>query len=261
MDLGIRGKRALVAGASTGIGFACAKALAAEGVEVFLVARNEARLQQAVEEIIGAGGKASGVAADLSTALGVENAFDRAIGSMRGIDILICNTGGPRAGTFEKLADSDWEHAVSLLLMSAVRLVRRAIPGMTQRKWGRIVMIESTSVRQPIEGLLLSNSVRMAVVGLAKTLVSELSGTNVTVNVVAPGYTATERLGELASARAEADRVAVEEIYERWAADTPLKRLALPEEIASAVAFLSSERGAYVNGVTFPVDGGRLRGY
>ncbi|HVT44061.1 MAG TPA: SDR family oxidoreductase [Thermoanaerobaculia bacterium] len=260
MDLGIAGRRAFVAGSSSGIGKACAELLAREGVRLFLTARGEQHLAETAREIGSTGVDVSWHAADLSTEAGVDSAFDAALATMGGVDILINNAGGPKGGKFSSLSDADWERAVALTLMSTVRLTRRALPGMQQRSWGRIITIASTSVKQPIEGLLLSNSIRLAVVGFAKTLTTEIAGKGITINTVAPGYTATDRLGHLAAARAKEEGVEPEEIYRRWAEETPLRRIGTAAEIAAAVAFLASEPAAYINGVTLAVDGGRIKG-
>lgn len=260
MDLGISGCGALVGGSSSGIGLACADLLLAEGVRVVLVSRGEARLRIASEALASKHGRSvSHVAADLATAAGAEEAFRAAESILGQVDIVVNNAGGPKSGPFETLADSDWENSFHLNLMSAVRLSRLASPGMKARRWGRIVNITSTSVKQPIEGLMLSNSIRMSVVGFAKTLADELGQFGVTVNTVAPGYTGTERLDQLAAAKAERTGVTKDSVLESWRGDVPLRRIGLPEEVAAAVVWLCSQQGSYITGVTLAVDGGRTR--
>jgi 3-oxoacyl-[acyl-carrier protein] reductase len=260
MDLNLKSKRALVAGSSSGIGLACAELFVAEGAEVCLVARSEERLEAEAERLMKSSGRAVHcVASDLSTPDGVEHAWTRASALLGGVDILVNNAGGPKSGPFSSLSDADWEHAFRLNLMSTVRLTRLVLSGMKGSKWGRIVNITSTSVKQPIEGLMLSNSLRMAVVGFAKTLADEVGEYGITINTVGPGYTATERLDQLAAAKADREGVSAADVVERWKRDVPLGRIGRPEEIAAVVAFLCSEAAGYVNGVVLAVDGGRVR--
>jgi 3-oxoacyl-[acyl-carrier protein] reductase len=260
MDLNLKSKRALVAGSSSGIGLACAELLAEEGAEVCLLARGEERLVAAVARIEASTGRRPHfVAADLSSADGVARAHARAVELLGGVEILVNNAGGPKSGPFASLTDADWEHAFNLNLMSTVRLTRLVLDGMKAAGWGRIVNITSTSVRQPVEGLMLSNSLRMAVVGFAKTLSDEVGAHGITINTVGPGYTATERLQQLAEAKAQREGTNVDAVVETWKRDVPSGRLGRPEEIASAVVFLCSDAASYINGVTLVVDGGRVR--
>lgn len=260
MDLGLRKKRALIGGSSRGIGFACAELLAREGVELVLIARNEKAVEESAQKLSRLHGVRAGhVAADLSTAEGVAQAFAHAEKFLGGVDILINNSGGPKPGTFDSLSDTDWMNAVNLNLLNTVRLTRLAVPGMIDRRWGRIVNIMSISVRQPIDGLMLSNSIRLAVVGFAKTLASEVGPQGVTVNTVAPGYTGTDRLQDLVVLTATREGKSSEQVLEQWASEVPLRRIARPEEVASATVFLCSEPASYITGVTLAVDGGRSR--
>lgn len=258
MDLGIRGRRAVIGGSSSGIGRATAELLVAEGVEVVLIARSEGKLEETARLLRDRGGIVTTVAADLSTASGVDSVA-AVVASSGGADIVVNNAGGPKAGPFEALSDDDWLNAVQLNLMSTVRLTRALLPGMIERKWGRVVNIMSTSVKQPVDNLMLSNSIRMAVVGFAKTLTSEVSPHGITINTVAPGFASTERLSSLASATAERQGITSQQVYEKWTADVPLRRIGRPEEVAAAVAFLVSEPAAYINGIVLPVDGGRIK--
>lgn len=260
MDFGLRKKRALIGGSSRGIGFSCAELLAAEGADVVLIARDEKAVADSARKLSGAYGVRAGhVAADLATVAGVEKAFAHAEKFLGGVDILINNSGGPRPGSFEALTDADWMDAVNLNLMNTVRLTRLAIPGMIDRRWGRIVNIMSISVKQPIDGLMLSNSIRLAVVGFAKTLASEVGPHGITVNTIAPGYTGTDRLQDLVVLTASREGKSSEQVLEQWASDVPLRRIARPEEVASATVFLCSEAASYITGVTLAVDGGRSR--
>jgi 3-oxoacyl-[acyl-carrier protein] reductase len=239
MNLQIAGKIALVTGGSQGIGLAIAQTLAHEGVKVILSARNEGRLYQEVEAIRLKGGEAFGIAADVSDQAQISELFSKAQLILGSPDILIVNAGGPPRGRAESLEDSAWDEAYELTLMSAIRLSRAALPTMKAKGWGRIVNITSLSVKQPIANLALSNSLRAAVTGFAKTLSSEIAGHGVTVNNVAPGYTDTARLNELFKNQEE--KVA-------FAQRIPAKRLATSEEVASAAVFLSSVQAAYITG-------------
>jgi 3-oxoacyl-[acyl-carrier protein] reductase len=260
MDLGIKGKRALVAGGSSGIGRASAELLLREGVDVCLVARTEEKLRAVAKELgANAAARVTYAAADLAAAEGAAKAFAAAEAQLGGVDILVNNAGGPKPGGLAQLSDEDWQNAFELNLLNTVRLTKAAVSGMSARRWGRIINIQSTSVKQPIDNLMLSNSIRMAVVGFAKTLGNELAGLGITINTVAPGYASTDRLEQLAKNTADRESLSVEEVKRRWAGDVPLRRLGTPEEIAAAVVFLASEPAAYINGVVLAVDGGRVR--
>lgn len=247
MNLQIAGKVALVTGASQGIGRAVAAGLAAEGVRVVLCARNEGPLSKAVEAIRLAGGEAFAVPGDVGSARGVSDLLATTTRYHGAPAILVVNAGGPPTGPAATTSDEAWAKAFELTLMSAVRLSRATLPAMQAAGWGRIINITSLSVRQPVKNLALSNALRAAVTGFAKTLSSEVAAQGITVNNVAPGYTATERLNELfkdpATKQAMADAV-------------PAKRLGTPEEVAAAVVFLASQQAAYLTGQTILVDGG-----
>jgi len=260
MDFGIRDRVAIVAAASRGIGFAAARELAREGARVFLCSRDEERARAAAEQIAGeTGAEVVGVRADVTN--DEETARFVRLAEERGgkVDILVTNAGGSPAATFSDADLEMYRRAFELNALSAIRLAQLVVPGMRERRWGRIVNITSISVKQPIMGLLLSNTIRAGLTGWAKTLSAEIAADNVTVNSVAPGYTQTERQEELTEAKAKATGKTKEELMEMRAAEIPMRRSAVPEEIAAAVAFLASERASYITGVTLQVDGGWVR--
>ncbi len=260
MDLGIRGRVAIVAAASRGIGFGAALELAREGARVFLCSRDEERASAAAEQISKETGvEVTGVQADVTKDEDAKRFVSLAEERGGRVDILVTNAGGPPAATFEEADLEMYRKAFELNALSAIRLAQLVVPGMRQRRWGRIVNITSISVKQPIMGLLLSNTVRAGLTGWAKTLSAEIAADNVTVNSVAPGYTMTERQDELTEAKAKATGKTKEELMEMRAAEIPMRRSASVEEIAAAVAFLASERASYITGVTLQVDGGWVR--
>jgi 3-oxoacyl-[acyl-carrier protein] reductase len=247
MDLQIAGRIALVTGASKGIGYAVAEGLAAEGARLVVVARSADALEEAAARLRAAGGEVHAVAADVGTVAGARTALERANDIVGPPDILVSNAGGPPAGTPSALDDAAWGKAFELTLMSAVRLARGVIPGMRERGWGRIVNVTSLSVRQPLLGLTLSNAMRSAVTSWARTLAMEVAADGVTVNNVAPGYTATARLEEL---------FADDYARARLMSSIPAKRFGTPHEVAAAALFLCSSQASYVTGQTLLVDGG-----
>lgn len=260
MDLGLTNRVALVAAASRGIGFATARELAREGVRVFLCSRDGNRASEAAEKIHEETGVAvAGIGADVTDDQSVKQFVDLALDRAGRVDILVTNAGGPPATTFDQTDLDLFRKAFELNALSAIRLAKLVLPGMRQRKWGRIVNITSVSVKQPIEGLILSNTVRAGLTGWAKTVAAEVAADGVTVNNVAPGYTRTERQEELARARSEALGKTRDEIIATWATQGPMGRIGEPEEIAAAVAFLASERASYITGITLQVDGGWVR--
>ena len=261
MDLGLKGRSALVTGAGAGLGFGAARALIEEGANVALAARGEAALGKAVEMLAAlGGGRAVGLTADVSVPGEPERVARDAEAAVGPLAILVANAGGPRAGTFFELSESDWQAAYQLTLMSAVRLCRAVLPGMLERRWGRIVFITSTSVKQPIDGLLLSNVFRPGVVGLAKTLAGEVARHGVTVNCVCPGPYETARIEELMESRARRAGTDVAEARRRYIEGVPVGRFGQPIELGRAIAFLASEEAAFVTGTSLSVDGGSVRG-
>jgi 3-oxoacyl-[acyl-carrier protein] reductase len=250
VDLGLKDRRALVTAASKGLGRACAEALAAEGARVFISSRDPAAIEATGKAIKAAGWAAADVSKD------VEGLVDQARTKLGGLDILVVNAGGPPPGTFQSTPLENWEVAFRLTLMSAVRLVKAALPDLKKSGHGRIVFITSVSVRQPIGTLTLSNSLRGGVTGLAKTLARELAADGITVNCLAPDAILTDRMRQLA-AGAGGD---IEEELKRRAAATPMGRFGKPEEFGAACAFLCSAHAGYISGQTLGVDGGSLVG-
>jgi 3-oxoacyl-[acyl-carrier protein] reductase len=261
MEFGLRGRVAIVAAASEGLGRAVALELAREGAEVAICARTAARLEEAALEIQRAGGReVFRRALDVTNRAGVEAFVEDVEKRFGRVDICVTNAGGPPSKKFGEVTPEEWQVAVDLTLGSAVSFARAVLPRMQKRKWGRLVTITSVSVKQPIDGLVLSNSIRAGVAGLARTLASEYGPDNITVNNVCPGYTRTARLDELAGAMARSSGQTVESIFARWSAQIPMGRLGSPEEFAALVAFLCSERASYITGTTIAVDGGFVRG-
>jgi len=257
MDLGLKGKVALVTAASKGMGKACARGLAAEGARVVMCARNEGDLKAAVDEVKAATkAEVLGVPADVTKAEQVKSLVARATDAFGAPEILIANCGGPPRGYFDEFTDDAWLGAVEVSLMSTVRLIREVLPGMRARKWGRILTIQSVSVKEPLPELLLSNAVRPGVAGMMKTLALQLGKENILVNTLCPGRILTDRLlGGL-----KASGLSKEEYLARQSKDIPLGRPGTVEEFASVAVFLASERASYVTGVAIQVDGGLVRG-
>ncbi len=257
MDLGLQGCVAIVGGASSGMGRACATALAAEGCSVALFARRAELLDEAVAEIeaLGTGAGALAVAGDATDPAALRTLVDRTDERFGRLDILVNNTGGPPAGGFEDFDDDGWRAAWELTMMSALRLTRLALPRLRESGRGRIVNITSSSVKEPSEGLLLSNAYRPAVTGWAKTLSQDEGPNGITVNSIAPGFIDTERMTNL---YASGDDPAAARHSDE--AIIPARRFGEPEEIADAVTFLCSTRAAYISGITVLVDGGLAKG-
>jgi 3-oxoacyl-[acyl-carrier protein] reductase len=257
VNLGLDDKVALVCGASRGLGRAVAAELAAEGASVAVCSRGGDRLSAAAAEI---GPEVLAVPADLAVPGEPTRVVEAALERFGRLDVLVANTGGPPAGTHDTLSLEDWDRATALLLRSTVELASAALPSMKERGWGRILAVTSVAVKQPVDNLMLSNSLRAAVTGFAATLAREVAKDGITVNTILPGYTATERVTELNEANALREGVDAAEIQARLEASIPLGRLADPREFAGLAAFLASERAGYITGGAFAVDGGWLRG-
>jgi len=252
MDMGLRDRVALVCASSRGIGRAAAEALAAEGAKLALCARDEATLEATAAAIRATGTEVLIVAADLGKREDVDRVMRETLARYGRLDILINNTGGPPPGRFEAHDDAAWQAAFETLLLSVVRLTRLAIPEMRARHWGRIITVTSTSVKQPIANLVLSNSLRAAVTGLAKTLSLELAADGITVNTVAPGRILTDRLLSLYGDEETTRRTAGQGV--------PMGRVGEPADMGNAILYLCSEQAGYVTGVTLQVDGGLIQG-
>jgi len=260
MDLGLRDKVAVVAAASKGLGRATAAELAAEGARLVICARGAGTLHATRDDIARqSGAEVHAVVADLSTMAGIGLVATEALSRYGRVDILVNNAGGPPSGPFENHRWDEWDRAVQLTLRSAVELTRMLLPGMRERKWGRVLNVTSIAVKQPVDGLMLSNSVRAAVTGWARTLATEVARDGVTVNCILPGYTRTERVEQLNAERASREGIDVAEIQRRIEAQIPMQRLGEPREFGALAAFLVSERASYITAQSIPVDGGWIR--
>jgi 3-oxoacyl-[acyl-carrier protein] reductase len=260
VDLGLRGKIALVSASSKGLGRAIAEELASEGANLVMCARGEEALHATAESIRrSTAAKIVEVAADVSQKDGIDRVARTARDSFGRVDILVTNSGGPPSGSFDSFTAEAWESATRLLLYSAVGLTRAVLPGMKERRWGRILNVTSIAVKQPIDGLMLSNSLRAAVTGFARTLANEVAPFNITVNNIMPGYTRTDRMVQLAQANSEKTGASLKDIYARWEKEIPMGRLGEPREFAALAAFLASERASYITGSSIAVDGGWIR--
>ena len=261
MDLGLNGKVALVAASSRGIGRATAAALAAEGARVVMCARDRDPLEQAADRICAdTGADVYAVPTDLSTEQGPAQLVQTTLELTGALDILVTNTGGPPVGTFDELSDQAWQDAFGSLVMSVVRLVRAAAPAMKGRGGGRVINVTSVSVKQPIPGLMLSNALRAAVVGMAKTLSRELAPAGILVNNVCPGRIATDRLNQLDATLAQRSGIPLEQVRQQAQQSIPLGRYGQPEELASLITFLASGKASYITGETILCDGGLYGG-
>ena len=261
MDLGLREKVAIVMAASKGLGRASAEALAAERARVTIGARGAETLEKTAREIQQAtGSRVLAVPTDVTRAEDTETIVSATVREFGRIDILVNNAGGPPPGTFEAFGDAQWQAAFELNLLSTVRMIRLVLPYMRKMGSGRIINIVSTSVKQPIDGLLLSNSIRSGVIGLAKTLSIELAPDNITVNNVCPGRILTDRLRQLYHIDERVQQGTSEEaILKEMAQGVPMGRIGMPEELGALVAFLASQQAAYITGTTTQIDGGLVR--
>jgi len=261
MDLGIKNKVALVAGGSMGLGRAVALEMAREGAKVAICALDDPSLP-ATEKFLReeTGAEVLAVAADVSDPLQATQFVRKALAHFGTVDILVNNAGGPPSVGFLEIDDAMWTSGFRLNLLSTIVMTREVVPVMKEKRWGRIINMTSISVKQPIDGLILSNTIRSGVIGLAKTLSNELAPFNVTVNSVCPGYTLTDRVRNLAKTVAEKEKVAPEAVIKRWEATIPMGRLGTPEEFAALVTFLASEQAGYITGAAIQIDGGWYKG-
>jgi 3-oxoacyl-[acyl-carrier protein] reductase len=260
MDLGLKGKVALVTASSKGLGRACALALAQEGAKVAICARNGKVLRVTADEIAtSTGSELLAIPADMTNSRDIEQVVKETVKHFGKLHILVTNAGGPPAGNFPDFDDKQWQEAFNLTLLSAVRLIRAALPHMQKERWGRIINLTSTSVKEPLENLVLSNSIRPAVHGLAKTLATQLASSGITVNNVMPGTIHTDRVEQLAQVTAKKNDQTAAEAIALMGQAAALGRIGEPEEFGAVVAFLASERASYITGVSLPVDGGRIK--
>jgi len=262
MDLGLQDKVVIVAASSAGLGKATALAFANEGAKVIITGRNADRLQIARDEIARVSARdVLSVQMDVRDAEDISKLVATVVAQLGTVHVLVNNAGGPPPGTFEETEDEEWEKAYELTLMSSIRMTRVVLPYMRKQQWGRIINITSSTVKQPIAQLLLSNSLRLAVVGWAKTLSNQIAREGILINNICPGWTRTERVTQLVQARAEANQSSEEEEIAAIASTIPMGRLGSPAEFAAMVAFLGSERASYITGTAIQVDGGATAGY
>jgi 3-oxoacyl-[acyl-carrier protein] reductase len=260
MDLGLGGRVAFLAASSKGLGKAVAEELAAEGCSLVLCARGQEALaatgkeierQHAVKVVL--------VPADVGKPGEAERVVKEGKAKLGKIDILLTNSGGPPAGSFESLTPEAWENATALILHSVVEFCRAALPGMKERKWGRILNVTSIAAKQPVDNLMLSNSIRAAVIGFARTLANEVAPFGVTVNNLIPGFTRTDRMVELSEVSAKKEGITPEQAQARYTSTIPMGRMGEPREFAALAAFLASDRASYITGQSMAVDGGWIR--
>jgi 3-oxoacyl-[acyl-carrier protein] reductase len=264
MDLGIRNKVAVVCAASQGLGKAAALQLAREGAHVVICGRDRKRLAAAAREIRTSTGRHAGsvlpFVADVSRAADIRKLVAAAVKKFGTIDILVTNSGGPPGGSFTKLSDAKWRDGIDLNLMSTIRCIRAVLPYMEEKRWGRIINITSLTVKQPVNDLIISSTVRPGIIGLSKVLANLYGKSGITINSVAPGFIMTARQEQLSNTRARQRGVSYEEYVRAVSADIPAGRYGTPQELANVIAFLASNRAGYVNGTTISVDGGLVKG-
>ena len=261
MDLGLKDRVAMVAASSQGLGKAVALGLAREGAKLAICARTESAINKTAAEVRQETGvEVLARAVDVTVYEQVQRFVAETNDHFGRVDICVTNAGGPPARPFSETTVEDWQTGVDLNLMSTLYFAREVLPLMQKRQWGRLITITSASVKQPIDNLVLSNSVRSAVSGLMKSLSNEYGKDNILVTNACPGYTLTSRLDELSGRLARAEGVDPKEVQERWAKQVPLGRLGRPEEFANLVVFLASERSSYITGVSIAVDGGFIKG-
>jgi len=260
MDLGLQGKKALLTGASSGLGFAAAQALAREGVHLAINSRDEEKLSAARAQLRTSGVQVFTLPGDLTDPETPGTLVGAAAAALGGLDLLFTNAGGPPPGRFEEIDEAAWAHAVDLSFMSHVRLIRAALPHLRQSTSASVLTVTSISVKQPIPNLVLSNSIRAATAGLTKTLALELGSEGIRFNSILPSWTHTDRVEQLLADRAERSGTTLQEEIDAQDQQSPLGRMATPEEFANAAVFLLSPAAAYITGVMLNVDGGTYRG-
>jgi 3-oxoacyl-[acyl-carrier protein] reductase len=260
MDTGLKNKVVIVAAASQGLGLACAEAFAGEGAKLAICSRNRESIEAAAAGVRQRGAECAAHALDVTDHAAVKAFVEAVVRQFGRVDVCVTNAGGPPSKGFLATTEAEWRRAFELNFLSTVHFAHNVIPIMQKQRWGRIITITSLSVKQPIPDLVYSNAIRAGAVGLVKSLANEFGRDGITVNNVGPGYTSTDRLKDLAQARAKATGVAEEEMFRRWGEDTATGRIARPEEVASAVIWLASESAAQVTGQTILVDGGSYRG-
>jgi 3-oxoacyl-[acyl-carrier protein] reductase len=261
MDLGLKDKKALVTGASRGLGYAIAKTLTAEGCHVAINSRSAEKINASAEQLLKeTNSKVFGLAGDVTQPDTPGKIVLAAAEKLGGLDILVCNAGGPPPGAFDSFDDATWQKAIDLSFMSHVRLIKAALPYLRKSDAASVLTVTSYSVKQPIPNLVLSNSIRAATVGLTKSLALELGRDGIRFNSILPAWTETERVGELMSARAKTNGTTVEEEIARQSKESPLGRMASPQEFANVAVFLISPAASYVTGVMQTVDGGMYKG-
>jgi 3-oxoacyl-[acyl-carrier protein] reductase len=261
LELGLKDKVALVPASSKGIGLGVAEVLAAEGCKVVVSSRNQDSISKARDVIVKETGNKDvySVKADLAVKADVDLLVDQATSKFGTVDILAYNTGPPKPGTFADLNDADWEHGAKLLLMSAIWLTKRVIPGMVQKKWGRLIYITSSTLRQPVPNLVLSNTVRLSLAGLSKSLALEYGSKGITSNGIMQGHILTDRQKQVAQDVSSRTGKSLDEARKQMLQDVPAGRYGLTEEVGYLVAFLASEKASYINGTMLAIDGGLIR--
>ena len=262
MNLNLKNKNAIVCASSQGLGKAAAIDLAKEGVNLAICSRNQEKIDKAKEEILlktDHNIKVIALKADLDSLEDIQIFLQEVEQSLGVVDILVNNTGGPPPSTFEQISDEDWQNAFNSTMMSAIRLSRAMIPKMKENGWGRIINISSVSVKTPVNGLFLSNSLRMGVLGWAKALADELAAYGITVNTVCPGYTKTERVEAILESQSSSSGLSKEEIEKTIADNIPMRRVGEAEDLAGLITFLASEKANYMTGLAVQVDGGSAR--
>ena len=260
MNLGIRNKVALVTASSRGLGRACAEAIAAEGAKVAICARDGKALKATADEMAEAtGSEILAIEADISNAREIERIVKETVDHFGGLHILVTNAGGPASGLFDDLEDRQWQESFNLTLMSVVRLMRAAIPPMKKQQWGRIINITSLSVKEPLDTMVISNALRPAIHGMAKTLSNLHAKDGITINNVMPGFIHTSHVEHIAENIARKTSQSTADVLAEFGAPAPIGRIGRPQEVGAVVVFLASELASYVTGASIPVDGGRIR--